>query len=277
MVEQPTHRRNTSTMPDTIKVMSFNIRCSTVKKDGENVWPARAQLNVETIRRYSPDLIGFQECDTGNLATYAETLPGYEKKLGPHYNPPEVAAYNACFYKPGFAKVLDDGGFWLSLTPDRYSGDWGTNCNRSAHWTKFELKSGAKFMYLTTHMDHISEQARVEGSKLIVRELARIAGDLPTLVTGDFNCDPGSEAYRTFAAAGFRDTFVESGNKDDAAAYTFHAFKGTRDPNYGRIDWVLIRNGKGSFKAKRTTIIKDAKPPVYPSDHFPVLAEVELA
>lgn len=265
-------------MSATIKVMSFNIRCSTVKRDGENVWPSRAKFNVETILRYSPDLIGFQECDPGNLETYAETLPGYESRLGPPYNLPERPAYNACFYKPSLGKALDDGGFWLSLTPDRHSGDWGTDCVRCAHWTKFELKSGAQFVHVNTHLDHISEQARVEGSKLIVRELARIAGDaLPVLVTGDFNCDPGSEAYRTFVNAGFRDTYLESGNTDDAAAYTFHAFKGTRDPNYGRIDWILTRNGKTAFKAKSHAIIRDARPPVFPSDHFPVLAEVQLA
>ena len=42
------------------RVMSFNLRGSTWS-DGLNAWPHRAELSVETLRRYSADLIGFQE------------------------------------------------------------------------------------------------------------------------------------------------------------------------------------------------------------------------
>ena len=50
-----------------LRVMSFNIRGSRFS-DGDNIWPNRAPLNVETIRAHAPDLIGFQELDLGNLA-----------------------------------------------------------------------------------------------------------------------------------------------------------------------------------------------------------------
>src|ERR671914_442322 len=47
-----------TTMCD-LRVMTFNIR-GAVHRDGENAWPHRAALNVATIARHAPDLIGFQ-------------------------------------------------------------------------------------------------------------------------------------------------------------------------------------------------------------------------
>ena len=65
--------------------MSFNIR-GAILSDGDNIWPVRANLNCETITKYSPDLIGFQELQTGNWETYEECLPEYGRILGPEYN-----------------------------------------------------------------------------------------------------------------------------------------------------------------------------------------------
>ena len=43
-----------------LKVMTFNIRYGTAK-DGENHWDKRREFLVETIRKFSPDLLGTQE------------------------------------------------------------------------------------------------------------------------------------------------------------------------------------------------------------------------
>ena len=43
-----------------IKVMSFNIRYGAAN-DGENSWPKRSHLVLETIQMFGPDLLGTQE------------------------------------------------------------------------------------------------------------------------------------------------------------------------------------------------------------------------
>lgn len=43
-----------------LRVMSFNVRNSNAQ-DGDNSWPHRIDLLFETIGRFGPDLIGFQE------------------------------------------------------------------------------------------------------------------------------------------------------------------------------------------------------------------------
>jgi len=70
------------TMP-AIRVMTFNIRGSSDAWDEVNSWEKRAALNVETIKRYAPDVIGFQELQGANLETYLERLPEYSHVLGP--------------------------------------------------------------------------------------------------------------------------------------------------------------------------------------------------
>ena len=44
-----------------MRVMSFNVRGASHRRDGDNLWEERAAMNVETIRRCGPDVIGFQE------------------------------------------------------------------------------------------------------------------------------------------------------------------------------------------------------------------------
>ncbi len=68
---------------DLLRVMSFNIRGFSRRGDGFNSWENRAALNVATIKRYAPDLIGLQLLQAESLATYREKLPEYAHILGP--------------------------------------------------------------------------------------------------------------------------------------------------------------------------------------------------
>ena len=260
-----------------LRVMSFNVRGARAA-DGLNEWRFRAALNVETIQRYHPDLIGFQEHQHGNFETYKSLLSGYEWQLGPGYSSQSNPEHNACYWRPQRLKHLESGGFYLSKTPAVFSGDWNTACIRCAAWSRFELPaSRIQFIHLNTHLDHVSELARVEGSKIIVKELSHIAKDsTPVLITGDFNCEPGSDAYRVFTASGFVDTFLETGNRDGPEAATFHEFGGPACTDGGRIDWILTRHGRQTITIKSHAIIRDAHPPVYPSDHYPIITDLHL-
>lgn len=245
--------------------------------DGDNIWPNRARFNAETIRRYDPDLIGFQEVQEGNLASYDELLPGYDREIGPRYNNHDPFAYPSVFWKPGKLEKLESGGFWLSKTPDEYSGDWDTNCIRSACWVRFhEKETGRELVLLNTHLDHLGEVARVEGSKVIVQRLEAVRRTAPVIATGDFNANPGSEAYTVWAENGFSDAFLEAGNAEGGETYSFHAFTGKKQRDIGRIDWILTKNGDGQLISRSCRIITDSRPPLYPSDHCPVQAEIEI-
>lgn len=265
---------------DRLRIMSFNVRGSFRDRGTPNAWPERAALNVETIERYAPDVIGFQELQSGNLDTYRDRLPQYTRVPGPEYGNEARPSYNAIFYDPERLHLLDAGGFWLSKTPERRSSSWGSRAVRSANWTYLEsADADLSFLHLNTHLDHVSRRARVQGSRLILRELAlllrRYGADMPVLVTGDFNCRPGTPTYRNFIRVGFADTHLAAGNEE--GAHTFHNFKGEgyRDarPHLGprRIDWILLR---GRLRPVSYSILRHHDGETYPSDHYPVLADL---
>ena len=268
-----------------LRVMTFNIR-GAFHRDGANAWSERAALNVATIERHAPDLSGFQELQSGNLAVYRDQLAEYQYALGPKAEFGEPHNYNAIFWRPERLEAVASGGFWLSETPERYSASWDTRCLRAANWVRFRCRDGgADFLHLNTHLDHVSELARVEGSKLLLRQLDQLAaGDLPVILTADFNCNPTSAAYRLYREGGFVDAYLAAGDGDGPGSNTFHGFAGRQhDPrvalNDGRIDWVLVRDsrdGARRFQVRSCAIVRDAAPPLYPSDHYPVLAELRL-
>lgn len=265
---------------DSLRVMTFNLRGSYFP-DGENTWKRRAALNALTIRRYAPELIGFQEFQDGNLRAYEERLTGYAYSLGPEYQNGKPHAFNAIYWDPQRLEMLDAGGFWLSTTPERFSGSWGTRQIRSANWVRLRiLAGGTEFLHLNCHLDHVSETARARASELIAHHLPKLGGDaMPVVLTGDFNCDPGSEAYQTFARAEFADAHLVAGGGQEN---TFHRFRGEgfepKNPErQARIDWILVRDGPRSrWSVRRCVTIRDAEPPLYPSDHYPVLAHLSL-
>lgn len=276
-----------------IRVMSFNIaNAIDTDDDGENAWAHRAPLNVTTIRRYVPDVIGFQQLDGGNRETYDRELAEYRYVLGPDSD----GSYNAIYWNPDRVDLVDSGGFYLSETPDQSSLGWDATYVRAVTWARFRTLSGEdRFLHLNTHYEHIGELARVEGTRLILRKLPELRGDnIPVILTGDFNCNPWSPSYRVhvdttftdtcyhlFRAAGFKDTFLEAGGEDSAAAFTFHGFEGmrywaARHHMAGRIDWILTLDGERRVVTTSYITARDQAPPVYPSDHYPVVAEVVL-
>jgi endonuclease/exonuclease/phosphatase family metal-dependent hydrolase len=268
-----------------IRVMSFNIRGSSRDRGGPNSWEKRADTNVEIMERQAPGLVGFQELQIGNLETYRERLASYACVQGPRYGNRAPYYFNAIFFDPRRLELLDSGGFWLSETPERYSASWGTRVVRSANWAHLRFsETGLSFMHLNTHLDHGSRLARVEGARLILCKMAELLEPLgdepPVVVTGDFNCRPSTPVYRSFAEADFVDTCLAAGKEE--SANTFHAFEGAyyREPRPGlgprRIDWIFVKDPRRRIRVRSYSIVRDhdERSGVYPSDHYPVLAEL---
>lgn len=272
--------------------MSFNVRGFSRRCDGINSWEHRAALNVATIRRRAPDVIGVQELRAESLATYRAQLPEYACVIGPGAGRPTSLEFNAILFDPARLDVLETGGFWLSETPDRFSSAWRARIARSANWVRFSTPEAVPFLHLNTHLDHLSDLARAQGSDLIVRRIAalRDGGDLPAVVTGDFNCRPGSAPYRRFVDAGFLDTALAAGGHEPETG-TFHAFHGVRHALLNRmdavcraraarrLDWILLASGRQQrLRVDDHAVVRDrdTSTGMFPSDHYPVLSTLAV-
>ena len=261
-----------------LRVMTFNVRGFYHAQDGANAWDSREALNLRTIRRCAADLIGFQEVQGGNLRVYHRELTDYHYVAWPENGNQPPHEWPAIYWRPDVLRPLESGGFWLSETPEVWSASWDTDCIRSATWVRFEHRaSGRPVLHLNTHLDHVSEQARVEGTRLILQRLRMLVDGGVAIVTADFNAAPDSATHRLFIDDGFADAHVAAGNSAAPLdSFTYHGFEGPAfrgsDAAPRRIDWVLIRGAA----VRSCEIVRDGEPPLWPSDHFPVVAELSL-
>lgn len=288
-------------MNQTIKIMTFNLRGSMMEIDGANYWPHRADLNIRTLKKYAPDIIGFQEFQSGHQSAYQAELPQYDYVIG--LNTIDDSIYgmqNPIYWRRKRFTLLDQGGFYLSDTPDEWSHGWDSAFVRSATWVKLHDKTIDRPLFiLNTHLDHLAEHARQQSAKLIIRQLAnRVLPDTTTFITGDFNSRvwaaedhggtiptgyemdalPAGTVHQFFTDAGYQDTFMLAGNQDAPTVNTFHDFIGDEYPAISqRIDWVLVKPAPTDrFHAITSEIIRDHEAPIYPSDHYPVMATLSI-
>lgn len=283
------------------KVMTFNIRGSYFEIDGDNYWIYRADLNARTIRKYAPDIISFQEFQQGNHDSYHLYLDDYDYELGlVTIDDSEFGMYNTIYWRRERFLPRDVGGFYISPTPNEFSTGWDSALIRACNWIKFhDAWTQTDFIYVNLHLDHLGETARVEGAKLVVEKINTIHGDLPVIITGDFNSrawsppdedinnlppnilpedvPPANTAHKVFTDAGYADTYILAGHEEHADTNTFHNFMGEAYPPMAvRIDWILVKNGAKRIRTNACQIIRDAEPPLFPSDHYPILSELTV-
>lgn len=267
-------------------VMSFNIRYGAAN-DGENSWDKRKDLACEVIRRQNPDLIGLQEALRGQLDDIRAALPEYGEIGVGRDDGQTKGEYSAILYRKDRFDVNDSGTFWLSDTPTvPGSITWGNACTRVCTWARFLPQSAGKPFYMfNTHLDHVAQPAREKGMALILSRVSGRKHPDPIILTGDFNSGENNavvhylKGERELNAADnglsknpqpLVDTF-RTVQKEAREVATVHGFKGTRAGS--KIDYIFVSPGAEVLKAE---ILHDNKDNHYPSDHFPIMAEVRL-
>ena len=131
-----------------------------------------------------------------------------------------------------------------------------------------------------THLDHKGEEAREKGAKLILDSLKAKAGTIANVFfMGDFNATPGSKPYVTLfdnkvlTDAPLTDSYTIAGTKTGTVG-TSNSFNTslTEDKIKTRIDYVFCNP---AYKKITYTVIGDKVNNRWPSDHMPVVVEVE--
>jgi endonuclease/exonuclease/phosphatase family metal-dependent hydrolase len=257
-----------------LRVMSFNIRYGSAN-DGKDAWPNRQELVVKTITNFQPDLLGTQETQGFQAEYLKEQLPDFEY-IGWSRDASENGEQCGILIRSDRFEVVKSGQFWLSETPDeKFSKSWDSSLPRVATWVQLKDKKADKreFIFANTHFDHRGVEARRNSATLLRKRLLDIAKELPIVVTGDFNCDEGSEPWKELLSG---ETLQDSlrrvhPTKADNEG-TFHGFHGT--PGAVRIDWVLSTS---HLQPTESLIDRSNDNGRYPSDHFPVTARFAWA
>ncbi|MBR0113198.1 MAG: endonuclease/exonuclease/phosphatase family protein [Clostridia bacterium] len=250
---------------DEIRVMSCNVRCVNPLDTGKKSWFYRANYVLEGIENTAPGIIGFQEVTRWQYSYICDCLPDYDSVIT--YRD---TAYNSescpVFYNTKLYSLIEDGSFWLSETPDVMSKDWDSGCYRICSYIILETKENSnRFVVFNFHLDNESEEARINGIKLILRKIEEF-GSLPAVLMGDFNAGEGSTTYNC-ATEIFNDAAVIAPETmRDSCTYQNWGKALER----GRIDYFMI--SKQGLTALEYKVITDTYDGAYSSDHFPIFA-----
>lgn len=174
--------------PGKITVISYNIRLGTAD-DGTNSWKYRYPASALMIDDQKPDIFGLQEAYDFQVQYLEETCTDYKAVGVGREDGKEKGEHMSIFYNKKTIKLLKWGTYWLSDTPEKPSMGWDAACFRTATWALLkDKKSGKKFYYVNTHLDHIGVEARKNGLALIMDNVAKMNPEnLPMIITGDFN------------------------------------------------------------------------------------------
>ncbi|GAA3399894.1 endonuclease/exonuclease/phosphatase family protein [Paenibacillus hodogayensis] len=262
-----------------VSIMTFNLRFHTETDEG-NCWTYRKDGVADIFARYRPTVAGTQEGLSGMLDDLQQRLPEYAW-VGEGRKGGSECEHNAIFYRKDEVQLVDWGQFWLSEQPaGPLEKSWGATHYRISTWAQFRFKADPErqFLHYNTHLDHSSQLAREKGSRLLWERLEahRSRVRLPVLLTGDMNAEPDNPAIAflrgQLEADGARSTLTDAYlTLPGEPGLSFHCFRGGEE---GRpIDYVFASPDVAWTGVR---IIRDRVNGLYPSDHYPVLAQAVL-
>ncbi len=248
---------------------TFNLRvpCDPPPND----WASRVSRVREVIKSSGLEIFGVQEAVPQQLEDIVKGTSYASFGVGRDDFGPD-GEHSSIIYDTKRFELVEGGTFALSETPDvAGSKSWGTCCPRIATWGKFKDKKNDKiFCFYNTHLDHVSEEARVEGIKLIVSHAKTNCTDMPLVLTGDFNAEPDS---RTIAIA--EELLNDAGKiaQEKSSAELKCTFQAFGKSDYNIIDYIFVSD---DIKVKSFKVDTTKPGGFFASDHYPVIAELIL-
>ena len=256
-----------------VRVMTFNLRYATAP-DGDNAWPHRRELLLKVIRDFNPDILGVQEAIRSQIDELSAAF-GELSVLGVGREADGGGEYSAIFYRRQRFDVEASATHWLSATPNvPGSKTWGNNLPRiCTSMLVLDRTNDRRFWAINTHWDHQAQEARLKSGEMMAELVAaQTEGNVPALVTGDFNAGEKNPAMAALTREGklLTDTF-RALHPDEKIAGTFNGFTGK--PGAEKIDGIFATR---QWRILEAEIRHDHDGTRYPSDHFPVTATMSL-
>ena len=267
-----------------MNVATFNVRCGSPRKSESaprkgdykkyNGWDDRKDILCDMINFESFDIFGVQEARYPQMVDMLERLPDYAYIGVGRDDGAQKGEHCAIFYRKKEYKVLDQGNFWLSETPDVPSYGWGAKYRRICTWGLFQNKKTKELFYLiNTHVNW--GLSSPNSAKMLVEFVkTKCTKTDNVILMADFNATQDSELYQIITSNGFEDTyesskyrFAPTGTGQGFRPYYFtkrridHIFvaNGIKSSRYGVLTYHYYRNKGGELKAMDTAAPAEIK------------------
>ena len=261
-----------------VRLLSYNVLYTGVE-DGlypeidteAYTWEERRDTVAEAIKAEGPDIVTFQEVWMNQFDDLRERLPGFG-----WVGSDEGTKHTPIAYRTDRFDIVDRGSFWLS-EEDAEPGEAGWDGAHQRLVTYATLRNGEdEVTVFSVHLDHVGEEARREGARMVREKVTAIGGDTPVIVAGDFNCEPGSDAYKRMiegneAWRGLEDT-RETARAVEGPEITFTGLHEDDSEEEQNLDHIFVADFDVVRQA--TVVPEDESEEFRPSDHRPVVADL---
>lgn len=257
-----------------MKVMSFNLRADSLFDLG-NRWNKRAALIYKVIADQKCDIVGLQEVTPRMYDDLEKNLKGYDA-VGEGRTKKYFSEKNNVLVEDRHM-IVEDETFWLSKTPDKVGSTiWYSLFPRICTTAVVKMANGLKVRVYNTHLDCILPQARAYGMQTIINavEQHHQKEQLPCILMGDFNATPKSKLMKEFNSGRLshkRFVAVQDSRSELYEQTTMSAFKGKEKGMH--IDYIFVTE---EFTIEDVDILKYNENGKYPSDHYPLIAQLSL-
>ena len=251
-----------------ITIMSTNVRYIAYEDFFKKAWFYRAELIGEDINSVQPDIIGFQEATPVHYSYLQKIMVGYDSENQYRDN---FVLSEGCpiFWRTDKFEKLDSGSFWLSETPEVMSKDWGSEHYRVCVYVILrEISTGKEFAVFNTHLDHISDEARINGIQVVLDKISEF-GDLPSYLMGDLNAKEDSKTIQSTKES-FDDAMRISPITEETP--TYHNWG--NEAKAKRIDYIMI--SKGDAEVYEYHVLNNCHDGIYSSDHASIYIKTKL-
>jgi endonuclease/exonuclease/phosphatase family metal-dependent hydrolase len=256
-----------------MKIMTFNLKCDSPLYFN-NRWDNRKHMVYNVMKNYDCDIIGTQEVKDNMLKDLENNMDSHIiigrqrcKKISSERNNILVSKKHI---------IHEEKTFWLSENTEKTgSKKWYSAFPRICTTAIVEINN-TKIRICNTHLDHVFPKAReFQLIKLMeVIEKEEKEEILPMILMGDFNATPDSKLIMDFIQGKFSNkkmTAVQEVNKELYSQVTRDNFKRTGKGLH--IDYIFVSEEIEVINAEIINYNINGK---YPSDHYPLIAEVKI-
>ncbi|NGX27918.1 MAG: hypothetical protein K940chlam1_00090 [Candidatus Anoxychlamydiales bacterium] len=277
---QKTALKTNNGIDNIIRIMSFNIHLKDAeeKKSSDCSWGCRKEFVASMIRFHHMDIIGLQEPTEDQLNDLISLLPEYDWHGIALTEGEEKGSVDAILFLKERFEILQTSHFYLSPTPEILSKGWNARYLRGVTWAKLkDLKTDQIFYFFNTHFDYHSILARNKSAQLLREQVIQITNNHPFIITGDFNIFPklgGEETYKILTRDNFLiDAQFKAVFPHHGPTGSWSGFKEAGQPGV-KPDFIFVNK---KVNVRSHGILADTFDGKFPSDHMPVVSEIEIS
>jgi endonuclease/exonuclease/phosphatase family metal-dependent hydrolase len=275
--QAPRHIYFAASQPDVIKIMTFNVKTAKTLGFAFGNWSSRRPLVFNVIQDHAPDVFGLQEPVRNQLEDFKGAFPQYDWYSAGGADGKDKGQQCPVFWRKDKFTLLDSGTFWFSESPDKPgTKSWGHIVPRFCSWVKLSEKGRSTCFYIyNTHLDSVSQNSREKSVRLLTKEISERNSSAPFIIMGDFNMKLVNSAMEFLMEESPENQFpvvdawlAVHPDKPDTSTCNFGSW--ATGP---QLDHIELGLNARPLEVQIDNRKVDGK---YPSDHFPVIAKIEL-